>query len=166
MVIEEYAVEGEGKASERLISMRVFELALPYRDAVPTHLCQLPLLFAVALHVSIYLLPPKIGVGLRKLKIFASFVAVPKAAVDKNAGAVLPQHQVGMTWEARVVETVAETKRPKPPPHNQFRARVFAADCRHVRVALGLRENIHNLHCFRQSERPFCIPSLSLGQSL
>ena len=113
MVIEEYAVEGEGKASERLISMRVFELALPYRDAVPTHLCQLPLLFAVALHVSIYLLPPKIGVGLRKLKIFASFVAVPKATIDKDAGAVLPQHQVGMTWEARVVETVAEAMRPE-----------------------------------------------------
>lgn len=112
MVIEEYAVEGEGKASERLLTMRALELAFPNRHAVPAHLCQFLLLLFVALFVSVYLLPPKVSVGLWQLKVFAAVVSVPKAAVDKDARAVLPQHQVGMPRETRVVETVAETTPP------------------------------------------------------
>jgi hypothetical protein len=76
---------------------------------MPAHLCQLSLLFLVTFFVPAYLLPPKISVGLWQLKIFAAVVTVPKATVDKDARAVLPQHQVGMTGETRVVETVAET---------------------------------------------------------
>lgn len=108
MVFEIYAVEGEGKASERLLALRGLELAFPYYDAMPAHLCQFLLLLFVALFVPAYLLPPKISVGLWQLKIFAAVVTVPKASVDEDAGAILPQHQVGMTGETRVVEAIAE----------------------------------------------------------
>ena len=112
MVIKEYAVEGEGKASESLITMRVLELAFPYRDAVPTHLCQSLLLLFVALFIPAYLLPPKFSVGLWQLKIFTTIVTVPKATVDKDACTVFPKHQIGMPGEPRVVETIAEATRP------------------------------------------------------
>lgn len=112
MVIEKYAVEGEDKTFQRPLPLRFPELALPYRDAVPAHTCQLLLLFPVALFVAAYLFPPKFRICLWQLKVFASVVAVPKTTVDKDARAVFPQHQIGMPREARVVETVAETTPP------------------------------------------------------
>lgn len=120
MVIEKYAVEGEGKAFQRPLPLRFPELALPYRDTVPAHTCQLLLLFPVTLFVAAYLFPPKFRICLWQLKVFASVVAVPKTTVDKDARAVFPQHQVGMPGEARVVETVAEATCPQPVPHNHF----------------------------------------------
>lgn len=112
MVIEKYAVEGEDKTSECLLALRVLELAFPYSDAMPAHLCQFLLLLFVALFVPAYFLPPKVSVGLWQLKIFAFVVTVPKATVDKDARAVFPQHQIRMPWETRVVETVAEATPP------------------------------------------------------
>ena len=112
MVIEKYAVEGEGKTFQRPLPLRFPELTLPYSDAMPAHFCQFLLLLFVAFFVPDYLLPPKFRICLWQLKIFASVVAVPKTTVDKDARAVFPQHQIGMPGEPRVVEAVAEATPP------------------------------------------------------
>lgn len=124
--------------------MRVLELAFPYRDAVPTHLCQLPLLFLIPFLIPLNLFLPEVRIRLRHPEVLTTIMPMPKAAIDKHARAILSQYNIRVTGEARIVETVAEAMRPEIAPHNQFRACVFAADCRHVRVALGWCKNVHH----------------------
>lgn len=64
-------------------------------------------------------------------------MAVPKAAVDEDDGAVLGQYEVGLAGEALVVEPVPVTSAPQFGPHNLLRGRVPGADAGHVVGALG-----------------------------
>lgn len=137
MVFEENAVEGEGQALQRLFPLRILELALPNGDAVPAHSRQLLLLGPVPFSVSCNLLPPKISVGLRQFVVLASFVPVPKAAVDKDASTIFLQHQVGMSGQTRVVEPITEPTTPQPAAHNELGACVLIADSCHILVTLG-----------------------------
>ena len=45
--------------------------------------------------------------------MLAAVVTVPKAAVDKDTGAVFSQYQIRVTWQTWVIETVSETMRPE-----------------------------------------------------
>ena len=74
--------------------------------------------------------------GLRQFKIFATFVAVPKATVDKDAGSIFPQHQVGMTGEPRVVETIAEATRPEIVADNYLRMCTLGSNRGHITMYL------------------------------
>ena len=112
MVIEKYAVEGEGKTFQRPLPLRFPELALPYCDTVPAHTCQLLLLFLIPFFVALDFLFPKISIRLWHPKVFAAFVSMPETSVDKHARTVFPQHQVGMPGQPRVVEAVAEATPP------------------------------------------------------
>ena len=68
----------------------------------------------VALAVALYLRAPEIDVGLGEAEVAAAFVAMPEAAVDENACAVLAQDDVGMAGQARMVEPVAEAAGVQP----------------------------------------------------
>ena len=70
---------------------------------MPAHACQLALRFGIALLVAFHLILPKWGVGFGQGPSFAALVAMPKAAVNKDASAVFAQNQIGMAWQATVV---------------------------------------------------------------
>ena len=98
---------------------------------------------AVALAVALYLRAPKVHVGLGEAEVAAAFVAVPEAAVDEDAGAVLAQDDVGMAGQARVVEPIAETTGVQPAADGHLGLGISRADGRHVGVTLPGRHRIH-----------------------
>ena len=112
------------------------QLALPHRDAVPTHLCQLPLLFLIPFFVALDFLLPKISIRLWHLKVFAAFVSMPETSVDKHARAVFPQHQVGVPGETRGVETVAEAMFPKIVTDDYLRVCTLGPNRGHITMYL------------------------------
>lgn len=136
-------VERESERFERLVTLILFQLALPDGDAVPAHAGELLLLLAVALTVASDLLLPEVGVGLWYLKKLAVLVAMPEAAVDEDASAVLPQYEVRMTGEPWVVQAIAEPTAPEIMSHQQLWFSVLRPDGRHVLVAIIMAQDIH-----------------------
>lgn len=67
MVLQPDVVQCEGYRLQRRLTLLGAQLALPYRDTVPSHLRQPPLLLLVALLVPAYLRHPKIPIRLRNL---------------------------------------------------------------------------------------------------
>ena len=73
MVLQENAVEGICQRLQCFFAYLRFQLALPYRNAVPTHRGKLLLHFQVTLLVPHYLAYPETPVGLRNLTAIRTF---------------------------------------------------------------------------------------------
>ena len=98
---------------------------------------------AVALAVALNLSAPEVDVGLGEAEVAAAFVAVPEAAVDEDAGAVLAQDDVGMAGQARMVEPVAESAGVQPAADGHLGLGVSRTDGRHVLMPLLRGHRIH-----------------------
>ena len=57
-------------------------------------------------------------------------------AVDENAGSVFSQHQVWMSWQTLVVQSISEPPTPQPTPHYHLRLGILAVNSRHIAVSL------------------------------
>ena len=79
-----------------------------------------------------YLFFPESGVRLGFDVLRATAVAVPKAAVDEDYGAVLGQDEIGGAGEALVIEPVPVALVPQCVPDSPLRACVPGADAGHV----------------------------------
>ena len=144
-VLQEYMVQGERYRVQCLFALRWFQLALPYRDAMPPHLCQLPLLLLVPLLVPLNLCHPELPVRLRNLTAlrtlnvycflfigYCNIVSMPEAPIHKDARPVFPQHQVRMSWQPLMVQPVSESPLPQATSHNDLRLRILRVDSRHI----------------------------------
>ena len=119
------------------------EAALPDDYGVPAEAGEGLVVTAVALAVALYLRAPEVDVGLGEAEVAAAFVAVPEAAVDEDAGAVLAQDDVGMAGQARVVEPVAEAAGVQPAADGHLGLGVCRTDGRHVLMPLLRGHRIH-----------------------
>jgi hypothetical protein len=131
MVLEIDAVEGEGQRLQGLVPLIGFQFTLPNGDAMPAHLCQLPLLPYVTFPVPVDFPCPKLHVGPRHLKVLASLMPMPEATVDEDTRAVLAKYNVGMPGQPRIVEPVAKSPPSQVFAHKQLRLRVLGADRGH-----------------------------------
>ena len=129
-------VKCESKRFKRIVSFVGFQLTLPYNDYMPSHLCQLPLLFLVTLFVTHDFLLPKVGIRLRKSEVLTAIMSVPKAAVDKHTRAVLAQHDIGMTGQTGIVQPVSESLSPQIFAHKYLRLSIRRANSGHVAMTL------------------------------
>ena len=77
MILQPDMVQGERYRVQRLFPLRRLQLALPYRDAMPAHLSQPPLLLLVPLFVPPNLRHPELPVRLRNLAATFSFIISP-----------------------------------------------------------------------------------------
>ena len=50
--------------------------------------------------------------------LLTSIVTMPKATVDKDARAILPQHNIRMTRQARIIQPITKTMLPQIMTHN------------------------------------------------
>ena len=148
-------VKCESKRFKRIVSFVGFQLTLPYNDYMPSHLCQLPLLFLVTLFVTHDFLLPKVGIRLRKSEVLTAIMSVPEAAVDKHTRAVLAQHDIGMTGQTRIVQSVSESLSPQIFAHKYLRLGIRRANRSHIFVSLLRRKNIHaaNIGKFEQNKQ-------------
>ena len=72
----------------------------------------------------------------RNHKIFATFVTVPEAAVNKNNGFVFRQNNVGLARQVFYIHSVPETFAEKVFPHEKLGLGILSPDPRHV-IAAG-----------------------------
>ena len=103
---------------------------------MPAEVAQLDAFFDVALFVALYFLFPEWGVALRHYKVFATLVAVPKAAVDEDDCLVFAQYYVGGAGQALDIYAVAVAMGVQITSHNQLGFGVLALDARHALVPL------------------------------
>lgn len=126
---------------QRLLPRCRFQLALPNRHYSPTHLFQRFLVTSVTLLVALYLLPPKVDIGMRQMPVH--LVPVPKAPVYENHNAILAQHDIRRAGQALHVLTVTVTAREEVTADNPLGFRIPAPYPRHDGRTLFLAPNIH-----------------------
>ena len=114
-----------------------FQFAFPGDDDCPAFGFQLAPDFLVALLVAGYLGSPEVGVGFGDRVVLTVFVAVPKAAVDEDDGAVLGEDDVWLAGEAFVVDPIAEAQAPEGFAQEELRLGGGGVDGGHVAMALG-----------------------------
>ena len=144
MVLKIDAVECIGQRLQSVAPCRRFQLALPHCDAVPSHCGKLVLLFLVAGAVALYLGSLEFRVALRYDEVFAAFMPMPKATIDKDDCAVFAQHDVGMTRQTRVVQPIAIPSAEQELPHQYLRLGVLPPYRCHTAMALLLGQFVHS----------------------
>ena len=75
-------------------------------------------------------------VGLRQSEILAAVMPMPEAAVHEYHRPVFSQHEVGMPWQSRMVEPIAEPTSEQVLPNHHLGLRVLALDGGHILVVL------------------------------
>ena len=140
---------------QRLFTPVCLQLTLPHRHAVPSHGGQLLLHPFVALPVAVYLGCPEVNVALWHLEILAPFMSMPEAAVHKNARAILAQHYIWMSRQARMIQPVSESARKQILPDYHLRLCVCRMYGGHVFVPLLLSTSVHPPPLFVNCMLPF-----------
>ena len=115
----------------------IFYFAFPDSNYSPILFFQFFIIFKIPFFCIIYLFYPPFSSCLRDHKVFASFVAVPETAIDKQDGFVFWEDQVGLAGQLFVVQAVTEPLGKKILPHQHLRLGIFRADAAHV-VGPGL----------------------------
>lgn len=137
-------VEGVFDGHERLLPFLLgVELALPHGHHMPPHLRQPMLHLDIPLFVAFYLAAPKLDVGLRQAILVAIRMAMPEAAIHKDASAVLAEHDVGRARQPAIVDTVTETAGEEIPPHHHLWFRILRVNRSHDLAPLFRRQSIH-----------------------
>ena len=154
MILQPDMVQRKGDGFQRLFPLLRLQFALPYRDAMPTHLCQLALLLLIALLIPAYLCHPEVPIGCRYLATcrihnhlfhLTSYIfhlwqrhmmSMPEAPIHEDASPVFPQHQVRMPWQPLVIQSISESPLPQPTTHNHLRLRILRPNSRHVIMTL------------------------------
>ena len=99
--------------------------------------------------IPFYFVDPKFRIGFRNGVVLASLMTMPKATIHKDAGSVLPHHDVGFPWQSWLVQSITESMPPQPFAHNHLRLCVSSVDGCHVCMRLlwckGIRHNSKHL---------------------
>lgn len=79
-------------------------------------------------------------------------MAVPEAAVDEDAGAVLGKHDVGRSWKRADILAEAEASSEQFSAQHDFRYGVLRPDMRHAFVPLRLSYSVSHTRQFNRIE--------------
>lgn len=113
---------------------------------MPAHKGKFLLNFGITFLISCYLVHPELCICLRNRVILTSIMSMPKAAIHKDAGPVLPHHDIWFPWQSWMIQTITEPMFPQVAAHYHLRFRVLAVDSSHVGVTLwGCMSIVHIL---------------------
>lgn len=146
VVVKENAVEGVGKRLQRPFPHSGLQLAFPHRDAVPAHSGESALLLLVTRLVALYLGLPEPSVCLWDDEVSATVMPMPETAIDEDTCAILAENNVGMTGQARVVQSVTEPTAEQILPHQQLRLGALTPYRSHATMPLLFGHSVW--HCF------------------
>ena len=127
----------------RQLCKPLFDFTFPDDDDAPTGGLQGCLFLFVAFDIAFEFLGPEFDVGFGHGGDFATFMAMPEAAIDENDGMPFGEDDVGMSRQFGGMEAIAEAKRMEVVAHDNLRLRVFRADFAHGGAALFWREGVH-----------------------
>ena len=66
-------------------------------------------------------------------------VSVPKTPVHKDASPILPQHQVRMSGQSFMVQSIAKSLSPQIMPHHHLRLSILSVNGSHIIVMQEIR---------------------------
>jgi len=113
-------------------------LAFPHDADLPAEISQLPPVLRIALVVPLEFRLPVRNAGLWNVRVDASGMLAPKAAMDLDNLHQSRKHDIRLSWERGDVKAVAVAHRIDGPAHGHFRRGVVAPDPAHVcRAAFG-----------------------------
>ena len=114
-------VQRKGERLQRLLPYRRLQFTFPYHDGMPSHFSQPVQHLMVPLPIPPDLLHPESGVRFRHHIIFAPLMSVPEAPVHQNTGAILPQHDIRLARQPRMIEPIPESPTPQKFPDKNLR---------------------------------------------
>ena len=144
MVQEEDPVQRVSQGFQSHVPAGRFQLAFPYRNAMPPHHSQFLLHPLVPLLITYYLCMPVLCSRLGHHKQPAPLVSMPEAPVHKDARPVFPQHYVRFPGQSRMVEPISKAMSPQEFPHQHFRLRILALYRSHAPVPLFRSQFVHS----------------------
>ena len=121
-------------------------LTFPDNEDSPSECCQFPCNFSVTLHISLKLLVPKLNIGFRRGRHFATRMTMPETAMDEYDRAVPRQNYVWASRQSAAAKTVAQTHVVQRAAERNLGFGVFRSDAPHSGRALGRVQRIG--HCF------------------
>lgn len=92
----------------------LLQLALPYCQETPPEFLECDAVPLIGNDIPIYLAFPVFGIGLWEPVPSHAVVPVPEAAVYLHNGFVLRKHEVGLSWQRRIVQSVPEAASEQP----------------------------------------------------
>ena len=92
-----------------IFSFDRLQFTFPNGDRVPAHSDKFMLNLQIPFLVPPYFVDPKLCIGFRYGTITTAFMPMPKATIHKDAGAVFPHDNVGMSWQPLMAESVSES---------------------------------------------------------
>lgn len=153
MVQQEDLVQRVSQGFQSHVPAGRLQLAFPYRNAMPPHVCQFLLHPLVPLLITYYLCMPVLGSRLGHYKQPAPLVPMPEAPVHKDARPVFPQHYVRFPRQSRMVEPISKATTPQEFAHQHFRLRILSLYRSHAPVPLFRSQFVHSAmgECFSLS---------------
>ena len=136
LILQRDEVESAQQAIERDLSLLRLELTLPYLDGVPPHCLQAQACRMVALAIVFNLIRPIVHIGLRQAIHTASFMSMPEASVDEDAGVQTGDDDVGSARKRTSMYAVAKTMAEQEPAHNHLWPSVSRLYLAHAPAAL------------------------------
>ena len=136
MIFQEDMVQRKSQGFQSFLPDSRLQFAFPYHDGMPSHFSQPVQHLMVPLPVPPDLLHPEPSVRFRHHIIFAPLVSMPEASIHKNAGTILPEHDVRFSRQPRMIEPIPESPTPQKFPDKNLRFGILALNCRHIVVAL------------------------------
>lgn len=118
-------------------------LAFPYGDDLPAEFAQGAGVFFVVGDVGGEFILPEGDIGGRRGGVFAAFMPVPEAAVNKDDRSVFRKNNVRFAGERFDVFPEAVSRAVQHGAENDFRPGVPVTDSRHVPASLFFGEMIH-----------------------
>lgn len=110
---------------------------------MPPHRGEFTPVFGIPSLVSFNFRTPELHIALWQNIISAPFMAMPKTSVHENHCPVFTQHQVGMSRQTRMIQSITETTGEQELADYKFRFGIPAFDGRHTAMPLFLCQFIH-----------------------
>ena len=109
-----------------------FNFTAPNCKHVPAELAQMAGVFFLVLHIALEFFLPELNIAFGGGGLFAAFVSVPEAAVNKNDGVVFRQDDVGFSRQLFDVFAEAVARAVQHRTDEDFGFGVLTFDARHI----------------------------------
>ena len=143
-------VQCKGQRLQGLLPDSRLQFAFPDNDGMPSHFSQPMQHLMVPFQIPSDLIMPELSIRFRHHIILTSFMSMSETSVHKNAGTILPEHNIRFSRQPRMIEPIPESPSPQELPDKNLRFGILASDCRHIVVALFYGHFIwHTLYLLR-----------------
>ena len=112
MIFQEDMVQCKGKRLQSLLPDSRLQFAFPDNDGMPSHFCQPMQHLMVPFLIPLDFILLELGIRFRHHIILTSFMSMPETSVHKDAGTILPEHNIRFSRQPWMIEPIPESPSP------------------------------------------------------